>query len=242
MARIGKMETIEIESSYVKETIKVKIFIPKYFDSLYPNQVCYMQDGDDYFQMGRVATLSDQLHEEDVLVNTTFVGIHYIDRKDRLKKYHPSGEQYHAYQQFLMEEVIPMVNERLPLNPLGTSLSLMGDSLAATFALTTALEYPTQFEQVIMQSPLVDEAVLDVVNKNKSHIHRLSYYHSVGRKETAVWTSLGAELDFVVPNDELANILQSHTNNYMYENMEEGNHTWKYWQQELPDVLEKMFS
>ena len=60
-----------------------------------------MQDGDDYFQLGSVATLSDKLHEKYEIINTTFVGIHYINRFDRLKKYHPHGEQYEAYIRFL---------------------------------------------------------------------------------------------------------------------------------------------
>src|SRR5699024_9612249 len=198
------MITKEIESSYVKETFKVKIFMPKNFDSIYPNRVCFMQDGDDYFQMGRVATLSDQLHEEEVLVNTVFVGIHYINRKDRLKKYHPNGEQYMAYQQFLTKEVIPVVDELLPLNPLGKSQSLMGDSLAGTFALLTSLKYPNLFDHVIMQSPLVDDSVLQEVEKHETSIRHLAYYHSIGLKENAVWTSVDDEVDFIGPNEQLA--------------------------------------
>lgn len=240
MARMGNMISKEIKSAYLDETIKIKVFIPKNFNSLYPNQICYMQDGDDYYQMGRVATVSDRLHEEEVLVNTTFVGIHYIDRKDRQKKYHPNGEQFFQYQQFLIKEVIPIVDELLPLNPLGKAQTLIGDSLAGTFALLTALSYPTVFTQVIMQSPLVDDAVIQTVHEEKENIHRLSYYHSIGLKETAVWTSLGDELDFVEPNQRLAQLLQKDSTNYKYETISEGNHTWKYWQRELPEVLEHM--
>src|SRR5699024_6696945 len=123
------------------ETMSVKMFLPKEFDSLYETELCFMQDGNDYFQMGRVATLSDQLHSEESLVNTVFIGIHYIDRKDRLKKYHPDGESYVAYQQFLTKEVLTKVEENIPINPLGTVRTLMGDSLAGTFAILTAIQY-----------------------------------------------------------------------------------------------------
>lgn len=242
MARIGTMTTKTIKSEYVKENLQIKVFSPKHFNSLYPNQVCYMQDGDDYFQMGRIATLSDQFHEEEVLVNTTFVGIHYKDRPDRLKKYHPNGEQFEAYQTFLLQEVLPAVEEMLPLNPLGTVNSLMGDSLAGTFALVTALKHSKVFKHVVMQSPLVDDSVFNIVNHYARNLDRIQFYHSIGLQETLVPTSLGEELDFVKPNKQLAESIQKETTNYIYHVINEGNHTWKHWQKEMPDVLEKMFS
>src|SRR5690625_5883037 len=97
MARKGTMFDKEIESVFLKEKMIVKIYEPEQYDPIYETNICIMQDGDDYFQLGRIATLSDELHDEYEIVNTYFVGIHYIDRYDRLKKYHPDGEQNEAY-------------------------------------------------------------------------------------------------------------------------------------------------
>src|SRR5690625_4510735 len=149
MARKGNMYDKKVYSNYLDETMILKIYEPEEYNSIYENNVCIMQDGDDYFQMGRIATLSDKLHENDEIVNTTFVGIHYIDRFDRLKKYHPDGEQFTAYKQFLAKEVVPLLNDTLPLNPLGTVRTLMGDSLAGTIALLTALQHTDIFDKVI---------------------------------------------------------------------------------------------
>src|SRR5690625_3019312 len=110
MARKGTMHVKEIASKHLKETINIKIYVPEEFDSLYENHLCIMQDGDDYFQLGRVATVSDQLHEEDYIVNTVFAGIPYIDRYDRWEKYHPEGEKFKNYMLFLHEEVVPSLN------------------------------------------------------------------------------------------------------------------------------------
>src|SRR5699024_5236679 len=88
MARKGKMYDIQIESTFLQETMTVKVYEPEQYNSLYENQIVIMQDGDDYFQLGRVATVSDEMHDDYELSNTVFVGIHYIDRFDRLKKYH----------------------------------------------------------------------------------------------------------------------------------------------------------
>src|SRR5690625_4564112 len=122
MARKGTMFDKEIESVFLKEKMIVKIYEPEQYDPIYETNICIMQDGDDYFQLGRIATLSDELHDEYEIVNTYFVGIHYIDRYDRLKKYHPDGEQNEAYMKFLTEEVVALIDETIPLK--GTTSSV----------------------------------------------------------------------------------------------------------------------
>jgi|SRR5699024_3075624 len=239
MARKGIMTDKTIESEFLQEEMVVKIYRPEKFDSLYENHVCIMQDGDDYFQLGRVATVSDRLHEEEEIVNVTFIGIHYIDRFDRLKKYHPDGEQFGAYIDFLVKEVVPLADEYLPINPLGTVRTLMGDSLAGTIALISALRHPDVFHKVIMQSPLVDEAVIRAA-KQCDDVGGLDVYHSIGLKETAVPTTKDGRVDFLGPNRQLSEILQERLTSYHFHELAEGNHTWKFWQKELPEALSTM--
>ena len=239
MARAGTMLEKSIDSSYLHTKLSVKLYVPKDFDTMHETMLCFMQDGDDYFQMGRIATFSDRLHEEQELINTVFAGIHYRDRQDRLKKYHPDGEEYHAYQQFLIHEALPLAEDILPINPLGIVKGLMGDSLAGTFAITTALQYPDHFQNVIMQSPLVDKSVLDIIKKAAAK--NIAIYHSIGLNERAVVTSLNKEMDFVQPNQEASKLLKEKFSNYTYTEIKEGNHTWKYWQKEIPEILPLMF-
>lgn len=240
MARKGTMYDRTIQSEYLQEKMTLKIYEPEQINPLYGTNVCIMQDGNDYYQMGRVATLSDRLHEEDNIVNCIFVGIHYVDRYDRLKKYHPDGEQYEAYQQFLLHEVVPLLREIVPLNPLGVTFSLIGDSLAGTLALLTTLSNSNVFKKAIIQSPLVDETVLQIV-KESNPAADIELYHSIGLKETNVKTTKNDEVDFVTPNKTLANELRDKLVHYNYEEITDGNHTWKYWQIELPDVLVQMY-
>lgn len=239
MARLGKMINKDIYSTFLQEQQEVKVYLPETFDNLYETKCCFMQDGDDYFQMGRVATLSDKLHENGTLQNTVFIGIHYENRADRLKKYHPNGREFESYQRFLIEEVLPMIDNIVPINPLGTVRSLMGDSLAGTFAIVTALHYPAYFSQVIMQSPLMDDKVLSTIKEAETQ--RLSIYHSIGLQETAVFTTEKKEVDFVNPNKTAAAYFNHYFSDYVYAEIVAGNHTWKYWQEELPEVLEDMF-
>lgn len=233
LARKGKMYEKEIESHFLNETMTLKIYEPEIIDSMYETMICIMQDGDDYFQVGRIATLSDALHDEYEITNTVFVGIHYIDRYDRLKKYHPEGEQYEAYINFLTEEVVPLCDALVVPNPLGIKRALIGDSLAGTIGLMTAIKHPNLFQKVLMQSPLVNEAVLEAANQ----IEGISIFHSIGLDEESVGTTMKKQMNFLDPNRKLNNIISGKISSYYYYEVENGNHTWKYWQTELPKAL-----
>ncbi|MDL4842958.1 alpha/beta hydrolase [Aquibacillus rhizosphaerae] len=239
MGRKGKMVENEINSSYLNEKMIITWYLPEAFTPLSSYHVCIMQDGKDYFQLGKIATLSDQLHGDGEIDNTVFVGIHYRDRYDRYEKYHPNGAQNSAYIQFLIRELVPFLDGELPTYQVGGSRALMGDSLAGTLALMTATKYPNTFGKVIMQSPYVNQTVLDAV-RSAGNLDAISFYHSIGTLETAVNTTNDGELNFINPNRELNEAFQQKQSDYIYREFD-GDHTWKYWQRELPDVLKMMF-
>lgn len=240
MGRKGKMIDKEIKSSYLNETMTLRIYQPESFSPLYKYHVCIMQDGNDYYQIGRVATLSDRLHSDMEISNTIFVGIHYQDKFDRWKKYHPDGEQNKAYIKFLVHEVVPFLDDLLPTYNMGQTRTLMGDSLAGTLALLTAFKYPNTFGKVIMQSPYVNETVLKTI-KQTDAIQPIDIYHTIGQDETAVSLSNGNTENFINPNRELKELLYNKNVTYHYHEITNGEHTWKYWQKDLPNALESMF-
>src|SRR5699024_12266678 len=87
----------------------------------------------------------------------------------------------------------------LPIHPLGTTYSLMGDSLAATFALILGTENPNTFSSIILQSPLVDEPVLNIV-EDVHDFNQWTIYHSIGLQEDSVITTKDVGMDFIEPN------------------------------------------
>lgn len=231
----------KIKSEYLNETLTLKFYQPEELDSIYETNVCIMQDGNDYYNIGKVATVSDKLHDDFAIANTIFIGIHYIDRFDRRDKYHPDGKEHEDYKKFLVKEVVPFITEQLPINPLGDKWTLMGDSLAGTLAFLIAIENQDLFDNVIMQSPLVNETVIDAANKLEIDAD-LEIYHTIGLKETEVGTTVDGKIDFVTPNKELHHILNTKNLTYHYHEFPEGIHTWKYWQQDLPHALKMIFN
>ncbi|WP_054860578.1 alpha/beta hydrolase-fold protein [Gracilibacillus sp. JCM 18860] len=235
MKRKGKMEDLVIESQYLQEALTVKIYVPEGFSPFHDYQLCIMQDGDDYFRIGRIATLSDQLHASMEIEPTIFIGIHYQDRYDRLDKYHPDGKLQKKYIDFLIREVIPSLEEKLHITP-PLSYTLMGDSLAGTLAFMIASSYPSTINKVVMQSPFVNETVLKKIRET-NQLQRLKVYHSVGTEETDVKITTGGEvLDFLAENRTFQHLLANKVSDYTYEEFN-GDHTWTYWQQDLRKIL-----
>lgn len=234
--RKGKMTEQIIDSKYLQEQMILKVYTPEGYSPFLQYQICIMQDGDDYFQMGRAATISDQLHERGDIEHTIFVGIHYQDKYDRRKKYHPDGEQQQAYIQFLIHEVVPFLDESYSTVQMSEGRILTGDSLAGTLALMTTLQYPNIFSRVIMQSPYVDQTVLQLVDDIETLPH-LKFYHTVGESESAVKTTDGQIVDFLVSNRHLSKKLSHKILDYEYKELIEGKHTWGYWQKDLPTAL-----
>lgn len=235
----GTMKELTIHSTELHEDIQLLIYLPANFSHLYKYSLLIAQDGSDYFQLGRIGRLADEYLFNKEIENIIIVGVPYKNVKDRRRKYHPNGEQNQQYIRFLAHELVPFLDREFPTYHMGATRALMGDSLAATVSLMTALQYPHTFGKVIMQSPYVDNQVLQKVTEYKEPLP-LEIYHVIGQQETEVNTTDGKLSDFLTPNRELSNLLAKKPFSYFYEEFN-GNHTWTYWQPDLKRALSMMF-
>lgn len=235
----GKIKEIEFHSDALQEDITLLVYLPANYSPLYKYTLCIVNDGKDYFQMGRIGRVADSLLQDRKIENTIFIGVHYNDVHDRRDKYHPEGKKHSAYIRFLAHELVPFLDEEFPTYGVGHGRALMGDSLAATVSFMTALRYPHTFGRVIMHSPYVDEKVLETV-RAFSQTHLIQLYHVIGKHEVSVPTTDGKRSNFIEPNRELAALLQEKNFPLFYEEFD-GEHTWKYWQKDIPRALELIF-
>ena len=235
----GTIKEYRFKSEELSEEIELLVYLPFNFSPLYKYTLVIAQDGRDYFQMGKIGRVADELLSNDEIEQIIIVGIPYQDRFDRRRKYHPDGEQHEAYVRFLAHELVPFLDEEFPTYQMGYGRALIGDSLGGTVSLLTALKYPHTFGKVIMQSPLVDETVMKAV-QNFEEPHLLELYHVIGTEETDVPTTDGKRANFIEPNRELHQLLNQKGFPYFYEEFK-GTHTWKYWQADLKRALLEMF-
>lgn len=237
---MGKIQEATIQSKELGEELTILIYLPATFSPLYKYTVLIAQDGRDYFQLGRIGRIADELLSKKEIENVIIVGIPYQSVEDRRRKYHPRGEQHTAYIRFLAHELVPYLDQEFPTYQIGMGRALIGDSLAATVSLLAALQYPHTFGKVLLQSPYVNEEVLKAT-KEFYEPALLNIYHTVGKQETAVPTTSSEQKDFLSPNRELSTIFSNKGFSYFYEEFN-GDHTWTYWQPDLQRALKQMFS
>ncbi|MBY6086578.1 alpha/beta hydrolase [Priestia flexa] len=232
------LEELSFYSESLQEDVTLLVYLPSNYSTLYKYSLLIAQDGKDYIMYGRAPRLIDELMKESTIDRTIFVGIPYKDPSDRREKYHPNGSQNEAYIRFLAHELIPFLDDKYPTYQMGKTRTLIGDSLAATVSLVTAIQYPNTFGNVIMHSPFVNEDVLKAVNEFSTP-SLLDLYHVIGTQETAVKTTKDGVLNFIEPNRQLHEAMKSKGYAVFYDEFD-GNHTWKYWQKDIKRSLEMM--
>jgi enterochelin esterase-like enzyme len=235
----GTIKEHTIKSNELGEDILILIYLPANFSPLYKYSLLIAQDGRDYFQLGKIGRLADEYLFNREIENLIIVGIPYNNVGDRRRKYHPDGEQQQQYIRFLAHELVPFLDQEYPTYHMGSTRALIGDSLGATVSLMTALQYPHSFGKVLLQSPYINQKVLDMVN-SFTETELLEIYHIVGNQETKVQTTNGKVSDFLSPNRKLSTIFTDKSFTYFYDEFH-GDHTWTYWQPDLKRALKMMF-
>ena len=130
------------------------------------------------FTMIPTGAFADELIDGYEIENTIIVGVPYKNYEDRKRKYIPAGDQFEASMRFLAHELVPYLDDEFSTTQVGGGRALIGDSMAATISLMTAIHYPNIFGKAVLQSPYVDELVLQAVKdaKNFSFVFNFSAY------------------------------------------------------------------
>ncbi|MFP3918315.1 alpha/beta hydrolase-fold protein [Lysinibacillus telephonicus] len=236
----GTVKDTIFYSNALQEEIELLIYVPANYTPLNKYNILIASDGKDYFQLGGIPRLADKLLDDYEIDNIIIVGVPYKSVEDRRRKYIPTGEQHEAYLRFLAHELVPYLDNEYSTFQLGTSRGLIGDSMAATASLLAALKYPNIFSKAILQSPYVDEHVLNIVDKS-NNANSISIYHIVGKGEDQVLTTDKKIKDFLTPNRKLHELFLTKGYKTFYEEFN-GNHTWKYWKPDLKRALIENFS
>lgn len=235
----GKVEDISIYSEALGEEMQLLIHLPYNYSPLFKYELLIASDGKDYFQYGRIGRVVDQLLDDEEIENVIVVGVPYKSVAERRRMYHPDGDRSEAYIRFLAHELVPYLDEEYPTFQIGASRGLIGDSLAATTSLRSALKYPNIFGKVILHSPYVDDSVLQEVETSKN-LSSISIYHIIGEGENEVKTTVDGIQDFLTPNRLLKDLLEKQGISYFYEEFK-GDHTWKYWQPDVPRSIKMIY-
>ncbi|WP_044642108.1 alpha/beta hydrolase [Risungbinella massiliensis] len=225
-----------IESQYLQENKQILVFLPPGYDhsSTYP--ALFLHDGVDYFNLGRIVTQATKMIEEGQIRPLIIIGIP-VNKEVRTPEYSPAGNRHTAHIQFFTRELLPKIQTSYPIDP--EEIVIGGSSLGGTVSLSIALKHPEISTRVLSQSGAFVPASIEAIS-DESSLSAYKIYLSVGKSETAVPTHMGT-LDLVARNREVSRLLKEKgAQSVFYE--EEGDHTWGFWQRELPRALSYFFA
>lgn len=211
----------------------IRVYLPPGYTERDRYAVVYCQDGEDFFNFGRIATIAQRLILEEIWAPFAVVGVD-VDKRRRTEEYAPDGARHGIYVRFWEEELMPFVESRFAFRTDPQGRVLAGVSLGAAASLALALRRPRQFPNVMAFSGAFDEAVLRLIRAAED-LSALRVWMVVGTEETAFATERGT-FDFVALNRKAREELEGKGAQVTYAE-KPGGHKWGFWQQQLPAGL-----
>ncbi|RXZ81853.1 esterase family protein [Paenibacillaceae bacterium] len=228
----------------VKETVpsavlpekerNLRIYLPPGYNEIVSYPVIYCQDGEDFFNFGRIATQANKMIIDGDLEPVIVVGVD-VDKRHRTSEYAPDGERHASYVHFFVHEMIPYVVSRYTVRTEADQILLAGDSLGATVSLHISLSFPQRFPRILSLSGAYYPVSCELVAEDKQRLSWLELYMIVGLQEDAYETDRGV-FDFVALNRRMKQLLEAKGAEVDYTE-KDGRHQWGFWQQELPEAL-----
>ena len=228
-AREGSLQTRKIESRVFRETRELEVYLPATFRKNRRYPLLVVHDGVDYLRYAELKIVLDNLTHR-LEMHPVIVAL--IQSPDRLKEY--SGDNRHA--RFLVEDLLPFMNDTFPLMDSADSRCIMGASFGGVAALHAAWRYPQHFGSLLLQSgsfafsdigrhqrgPVFDP-VVRFMNEFREH---------PGRPADRIFMSCGMYESLIYENRSLVPHLQSKGVELRFEEARDA-HNWENWRDRL---------
>jgi enterochelin esterase-like enzyme len=225
-----------VQSAALSENRQLRILLPPGYQELISYPVIYCQDGEQFFNFGRIATIMNHLIYDEGIQPAIIVGVD-VNLATRTSEYAPEGDRFEAYNEFFSHELLPFVESRFPVGITAQDRILAGDSLGGTISLHLALNYRSLFCQVLSLSGAFLQQTQQTVQE-ETDLSWLKLYMLIGTEEQEVITDRGT-FDFLEANRLTKKLLEARSCNLTY--MEKpGKHIWGFWQNELSTAM-KLF-
>ncbi|MFD2612215.1 alpha/beta hydrolase [Paenibacillus gansuensis] len=227
-----------VHSHALQEERNLRVYLPPGYNELLSYPVLYCQDGEDFFNYGRVATHMNRLILDEDYEPVIIVGVD-VDKSVRTSEYSPDGNRFAAYTTFFAEELVPFIEQKFAARKERSERVLAGDSLGGTVSLHLALLYPHLFHKVLSLSGAFYEPT-QVKLDAENDLSGLDMYMTIGLQEEEVKTDHGT-FDFLDYNRRALKKLQERGADVYYTE-KEGKHVWGFWQNVMPEALNYFYN
>ncbi|MFM1874162.1 MAG: hypothetical protein RL398_3584 [Planctomycetota bacterium] len=236
-ARCGTIEDRHVDSKVFGEWRPVKVYRPARFRESRRYPLLVVHDGFDYLSFANLQTILDNLIHRLELPPLVAV---MTQSSDRMHEY--AADPRHA--DFLVQDLLPAMEEVLPLVRQPSARALVGASFGAVASLSTAWRHPGVFGKLLLQSgsfvfteigehdrgPVFDP-VVKFVNEFKQ---------APGRPAEQVYLSCGVYESLIYYNRSLLPLLQETGMQVRLREANDG-HNWENWRDRLREGLSWLF-
>lgn len=236
-ARKGTVEDRTVESKVFGGTRQVKVYLPARFRPTRRYALLVVHDGFDYLTFANFKNVLDNLvHRLEV---PPLVAV-MTQSPDRMREY--AADDRHA--DFLAGELLPQLEQSLPLVRQPSARALLGASFGAVASLHCAWRHPGTFGKLLLQSGSFvfteigshDRGpVFDPVVKFVNEFRKVP-----GKPSEQVFLSCGVYESLIYYNRSLVPLLQETGMQVRLREANDG-HNWENWRDRLRDGLSYLF-
>ncbi|MEA2624995.1 MAG: hypothetical protein QOD06_1040 [Candidatus Binatota bacterium] len=217
----GTIVELELRSEILKNRRPVHVYRPAGYeeDTARRFPTLYVHDGGEYLSRAKLPTVLDNLIAEGVLRPLIAV---MVDPVDRMREYWNDP----SYARFVMEELVPHVDDHHRTLPVAQERAVMGASLGGLISTYLALSRPDVFARLAGQSSAFfadEERIIDLAERLDVPLRG---YFDVGTYEPR----------FVPAHARLLSILDAKGCRCRYQEVRAG-HNWTSWRAHLKDLL-----
>lgn len=236
--RPGELIDYRFTSRALRRTTRNRIYLPARFrrSSEYP--VLVVHDGDDYITYAAMKTVLDNLIHDLDMAATIVV---FSNPGDRLREY----PNYAAHARHVAHELLPDLEEQLPIIRRADARCLMGASFGAVASLSTAYRNAGDFGNLLLQSGSF--VFTDIGSDHGGGpafdpvVKFMNRYREKPRKVAdRMYLSCGVYEPLIVPNRSMVPVFESTGAQVRYVESRDG-HSWENWRDRLRDGLSWIF-
>ena len=237
-ARQGRLEELTVASEAFGGERPVRVYLPARFRPTRRYPLLVVHDGGDYLEYARLGTVLDNLIER---LEIAPLVVALTESPRRLVEY--AADPRHA--RFVVEELVPRLEERYPLEPDPASRGLLGASFGGVASLSTAWRYPGAFGRLLLQSGSF--AFTDIGTRHKREkvfdpvVAFMNRFRDDPRRPAErLYVSCGIYESLIYENRSLVPLLQEAGMEVRYREARDG-HNWESWRDRLREGLSWLF-
>jgi enterochelin esterase family protein len=236
-ARLGELQQHTIRSAAFGERRELQVYVPARYRPRRRYPLLVVHDGDDFLRFANLKVVLDNLiHRLEIAPMVVAL----TQSPDRLREYAASE----AHGRFIAEELVPQLEQELPLEARPESRGLLGASFGAVASLSTAWRHQGVFGRLGLLSGSFAFTDIGKSERGPAFAPVVDFVNAFradpGRPASKLFVSCGVYESLIYENRSLVPLLQASGMDVRYVEVRDG-HNWENWRDRMREGLSWLF-